>query len=814
MKNYLRKLYIAILFGVMFCCFPPTAAAATDVSFVQLTLAQPTAGDAFADHGASVTLSVPYACERTVWQYYSPAGQWCAVDGTCFETDFDYRAVVVLRPKTGSVFLCGAAAETGFAAYDGFVDVRTGEEADVIGRVCTDDRSADYGCLFVTVDFPKLTVPSVTSVAINELAEPVIGASPDTTFTAVLQTDSATLAQTQFSASIQWKSGADGGIWSDFAASGSFEAGKYYCASITIQPSGSYFFPHTSSGSYSGVLSVNGIAQHGTVDTAGTLHVTLNYERLTEKSITAAAVTDIDAPSPGAQPDSTCTVSTAPSGAASLSMIQWQKSRDRTAWSNLSATGCFEQGYYYRVRVWLKPQNESCAFSCQSDGTYLGSAAINGHPPTDGAVVQSGSLAGQLQLTYEFGALQSAPAQAQITAQPTDIVAPSGTAVTLRVSAVSADGGTLSYQWYTGSSRTQSTMTALPGCTESACTVSQAEGTAYYCVAIWNSINGLKSEPIYSDVAAVTTEAVPTVGTPVFTRQPISASAQIGDSITLSAAVSASGAGTLTLQWYTATDDEFRDKTIIPGAVSADYTVPETEGTRYYRLEACMTNGKLTGETVCSNTVSVAYTAPPAALERIELLQLPNRRIYTAGDVLNPDGMRICVILTNERLERTEGFSCSPMVLTEAGVQTITVSYGGKHACFDVVVNPAVLPADSSEFLPDSSEVPADSSENTAQSGLAEHVHHGSEYWQCDSHSHYRVCSCGERVEYESHRFVTQGDDRVCTVCGFTEHMENSVSAAYIALPCVAVLLIILLWIRFKKQSHRTPSRTDLPEAK
>lgn len=76
-------------------------------------------------------------------------------------------------------------------------------------------------------------------------------------------------------------------------------------------------------------------------------------------------------------------------------------------------------------------------------------------------------------------------------------------------------------------------------------------------------------------------------------------------------------------------------------------------------------------------------------LYELEISSLPNKTLYSAGDILNPDGL---VLSLGEDLI-AEGFICEPMVLSQAGTQKITVRYGIASTEFTVLIQVAVPPA-------------------------------------------------------------------------------------------------------------------------
>lgn len=97
-----------------------------------------------------------------------------------------------------------------------------------------------------------------------------------------------------------------------------------------------------------------------------------------------------------------------------------------------------------------------------------------------------------------------------INTQPRGVNQTVGSGATLSVKAISTDGGTLSYQWYSSTEADTGNLTEISGETGSSFTPPQTEGTVYYCVSVVNTKDGKQSDPVYSNKAAVT-YAQPTV---------------------------------------------------------------------------------------------------------------------------------------------------------------------------------------------------------------------------------------------------------------------------------------------------------------
>ena len=94
-----------------------------------------------------------------------------------------------------------------------------------------------------------------------------------------------------------------------------------------------------------------------------------------------------------------------------------------------------------------------------------------------------------------------------------------GTSASLSVSASAPEGGGLAYQWYSGSANSVAALSPVSGAVAASFTPPQTEGTLYYSVAIVTTEKDNKSEPLYSDVVAVTYTAKP-AETPAPTEAP------------------------------------------------------------------------------------------------------------------------------------------------------------------------------------------------------------------------------------------------------------------------------------------------------
>jgi hypothetical protein len=155
---------------------------------------------------------------------------------------------------------------------------------------------------------------------------------------------------------------------------------------------------------------------------------------------------------------------------------------------------------------------------------------------------------------------------------------------------VGANGtGTLAYQWYTGAAGSG---TPISGATSSSYTTppltAANNGTSYYVTV---TDTDCTDTTLTSTAATLTVSSTDTAVPPTIVTQPIGQTANVGGTATFS--VTASGAGTLTYQWYRVaySPTELSAPTAgvaVEGATSNTYTVPTSEtaqsndGDNYY----------------------------------------------------------------------------------------------------------------------------------------------------------------------------------------------------------------------------------------
>ena len=168
----------------------------------------------------------------------------------------------------------------------------------------------------------------------------------------------------------------------------------------------------------------------------------------------------------------------------------------------------------------------------------------------------------------------------------------SGATHNLSVVAGVTDGGSLSYQWYSNTSASNSGGTAITGqVADSFNAPIDVAGTFYYYVVITNTITdngdgGNKTATINSDVATIVVNDKVNAQIPDISAQPQDAAVTTGAAGTthnLSVTASVTDGGALTYQWYSNTSASNTGGTAISGEVTDSYNAPiDAAGTFYY----------------------------------------------------------------------------------------------------------------------------------------------------------------------------------------------------------------------------------------
>ncbi len=167
--------------------------------------------------------------------------------------------------------------------------------------------------------------------------------------------------------------------------------------------------------------------------------------------------------------------------------------------------------------------------------------------------------------------------------------------------------GTLTYQWFSNTTNTNSGGTTITNTTATYTPLSTNPGTYYYYVEVRNGATGgataCNTRP--SNVATITIHPLP-VSTSTFATESLCISST-ASSMTASATTAT---GTIaSYQWYSNTASSYANGTLINGATNATFTPPtSTTGTTYYFCEITNSWGCST-RTAISGAINV-YAAP------------------------------------------------------------------------------------------------------------------------------------------------------------------------------------------------------------
>jgi len=209
-----------------------------------------------------------------------------------------------------------------------------------------------------------------------------------------------------------------------------------------------------------------------------------------------------------------------------------------------------------------------------------------------------------------------------INTQPSNAMIIFNTSHILSVSAVITDGGTLSYQWYSNSSASNSGGTTITGATSAVYNPpTSTAGTFYYFVEITNTIanngdGGTKTATVRSNAVTLTVNARVNAQTPNIISQPVGGTVISGDSHSFTVTANSPDDGAISYQWYSNTIAYNTSGTPITGATLAIYNPPtSTTGTYYYFVEITNTianngDGGTKTATVRSNAVTLIVALP------------------------------------------------------------------------------------------------------------------------------------------------------------------------------------------------------------
>jgi len=206
--------------------------------------------------------------------------------------------------------------------------------------------------------------------------------------------------------------------------------------------------------------------------------------------------------------------------------------------------------------------------------------------------------------------------------QPLDTTITISTSHSFSVTAYSPDSGTLTYQWYSNTSSSNTGGTAISGAISAAYNPpTSTAGTFYYFVQVTNTISdngdgGYKTATARSNAVTLTVNARVNAQQPNITGQPTDGTFIFNGTHSLSVTASSPDSGTLTYQWYSNTSASNVGGTVISGAASANYNPPtSTAGTYYYFVQVTNTisdngDGGSKTATARSNAVTLTVNLP------------------------------------------------------------------------------------------------------------------------------------------------------------------------------------------------------------
>jgi len=206
------------------------------------------------------------------------------------------------------------------------------------------------------------------------------------------------------------------------------------------------------------------------------------------------------------------------------------------------------------------------------------------------------------------------------------------TSSNLEVNAIVTQGETLSYQWYSNTTASNSGGTAINGATGASFTIPTGLGVGlhHYFVEV-RATGGATS--VRSNVATVNVTPVISINT-----QPAATTTVTAGNISGSLSVSASAPGaTLSYQWYSNITNSNTGGTLISGATNLSLTIPTTltaTGSPYYYY--CIVSANFGATSVPSNVARVNVDPRPLTLGAPSALTYSNNGALPGRNALTP----------------------------------------------------------------------------------------------------------------------------------------------------------------------------------
>ena len=292
----------------------------------------------------------------------------------------------------------------------------------------------------------------------------------------------------------------------------------------------------------------------------------------------------------------------------------------------------------------------------QTEGINCRHLSIQGVPQTAGSVQFSVDVPGTM--SSFICSMDISPAVPRISITR-DFSIYRGSGALLEVSAATGDGGRLSYQWYSGVG-----FAALPidGATLPSYRPDTSQlGSYAYCCEVTNSNNGLTSSAMSDPVMVYVTSPVVT-GISIETL-PSRSQYQPGDKLDISG-----------LSIRVSYGDGSSE--VIYDCFGVDPMQFSSAGTQTVRITYQN----------CSCSFNVNVGTREDSVQGIGVMTLPTKTEYKVGDNLETAGLSIRAYTPDGHFDVSSGLDCSPVVMTSAGSQTITVKYAGKTCTFKVTV--------------------------------------------------------------------------------------------------------------------------------
>ena len=147
----------------------------------------------------------------------------------------------------------------------------------------------------------------------------------------------------------------------------------------------------------------------------------------------------------------------------------------------------------------------------------------------------------------------------------------------------------------------------------------------------------------------------------------------------------ANDGASLSYQWYASADGSTNTSILISGATEASFQ-PSTDSPGVYQYYCVVTNYN-NGELAEAVSPVMTVTVQEMSVTGVELENVPYKLVYSLGDSLAADGLRLRVTYSDGSVRLLdEGYSVSPSQLNLLGEQEITVSYQGYSCSFTVTV--------------------------------------------------------------------------------------------------------------------------------